>query len=258
MKKYSGIDLHSNNSVVVITDETDRVLVEKRMPNELTGILALLEAHRDDLIGVVVESTYNWYWLVDGLQASGFKVHLANTTAIKSYDGLKHSNDETDAAYLAHLLRLGILRTAHIYPKDQRATRDLARKRMQLVRSRTQHVLAVENIVARETAVSIKSNDVTRTHFAHGQAFRHRDVGFLAHPGRSWWTFPINDMISHALTLASPEIRLSALVLAHHDIDSQRHQQCDHEVAGVVPVCDYDIALFEVVRKSPHECCLAA
>jgi transposase len=162
MKKYSGIDLHSNNSVVVITDETDRVLVEKRMPNELTGILALLEAHRDDLIGVVVESTYNWYWLVDGLQASGFKVHLANTTAIKSYDGLKHSNDETDAAYLAHLLRLGILRTAHIYPKDQRATRDLARKRMQLVRSRTQHVLAVENIVARETAVSIKSNDVKR------------------------------------------------------------------------------------------------
>jgi transposase len=99
---------------------------------------------------------------VDGLQAAEFQAYLANTTAIKSYDGLKHSNDETDAVYLAHLLRLGILRTAHIYPKAQRATRDLARKRMQLVRSRTQHVLAVENIVARETAVSIKSNDVKR------------------------------------------------------------------------------------------------
>jgi len=179
-------------------------------------------------------------------------------TEIEKYYRNQTEGQQPPSNEQAQALRLGILRTAHIYPKDQRATRDLARKRMQLVRSRTQHVLAVENIVARETAVSIKSNDVTRTHFAHGQAFRHRDVGFLAHPGRSWWTFPINDMISHALTLASPEIRLSALVLAHHDIDSQRHQQCDHEVAGVVPVCDYDIALFEVVRKSPHECCLAA
>jgi transposase len=162
MKKYSGIDLHSNNSVVVVTDETDRVIVEKRMQNDLGAILALLAPHREDLAGIVVESTYNWYWLVDGLQEAGYRVDLANTTAIKSYEGLKHSNDETDAAYLAHLLRLGILRTAHIYPKEQRATRDLARKRMQLVRSRTQHVLAVENIVARETAVCIKSNAVKR------------------------------------------------------------------------------------------------
>ena len=56
---------------------------------------------RDELAGVVVESTFNWYWLVDGLQAAGFKVHLANTTAIKKYDGLKHSGDEADARYLA-------------------------------------------------------------------------------------------------------------------------------------------------------------
>jgi transposase len=114
------------------------------------------------LAGVVVESTYNWYWLVDGLAAAGYRVHLANTTAIKRYEGLKHSGDETDARYLAHLLRLGILPTAHIYPKAQRATRDLARKRMQLVRNRTQQVLSVQNIVARETAARIKSIDVKR------------------------------------------------------------------------------------------------
>ncbi len=160
--KFSGIDLHSNNSVVVVSDEADSVIVEKRLPNDLPTILATLAPHRDDLVGVVVESTYNWYWLVDGLEAAGYRVHLANTTAIKRYEGLKHSGDETDAAYLAHLLRLGILRTGHIYPKEQRATRDLARKRMQLVRSRTQHILAVENIVARETAMSIKSNQVKR------------------------------------------------------------------------------------------------
>jgi transposase len=102
--KYSGIDLHSNNSIVTVIDETDKVVAEKRLPNDLTKILALLEPHRDELSGIVVESTFNWYWLVDGLQEAGYTVHLANTTAIKKYDGLKHSGDETDARHLAHLL----------------------------------------------------------------------------------------------------------------------------------------------------------
>ncbi len=81
--KYCGIDLHSNNSVVVITDESDQVLYSKRHPNDLSQILAGLEMHRGELSGVVVESTYNWYWLVDGLQEAGLRVHLANTAAIK-------------------------------------------------------------------------------------------------------------------------------------------------------------------------------
>lgn len=149
--RYCGIDLHSNNSVVVVTDETDKVLLSRRCPNELAKILELLAPHRIELAGVVVESTYNWYWLVDGLMAEGYDVRLANTVAMKRYDGLKHSDDETDAAHLAHLLRLGILPTGYIHPPAERALRDLARKRVQLVRSRTQHVLAVENILARST-----------------------------------------------------------------------------------------------------------
>lgn len=160
--KYSGIDLHSNNSVVTVTDEEDRVVVEKRLPNDLVKILALLAPWQEELAGVVVESTFNWYWLVDGLQGAGFKVHLANTTAIKKYEGLKHSGDETDARYLAHLLRLGILPTGAILSPEQRAVRDLARKRMQRVRSRTTHILAVENIAARQHGARIRSNQVKR------------------------------------------------------------------------------------------------
>jgi transposase len=160
--KYSAIDLHSNNSVVSVTDEEDRVVVEKRLPNDLAKILGFLLPWREELAGVVVESTFNWYWLVDGLQAAGFITYLANTTAIKKYDGLKHSGDEADARYLAHLLRLGILPTGTILPPEQRAVRDLARKRMQLVRSRTAHILAVENIIARQHGTRISSNQVKR------------------------------------------------------------------------------------------------
>jgi transposase len=160
--RFCGIDLHSNNSVVVVTDETDKVLLSRRCPNDLAKILALLAPHRDELSGVVVESTYNWYWLVDGLMAAGYKVKLANTVAMKRYDGLKHSDDETDAAHLAHLLRLGILPTGYIHPPAERALRDLARKRIQLVRSRTQHVLAVENILARSTGSRLSAAAIKR------------------------------------------------------------------------------------------------
>ena len=84
--KFSGIDLHSNNSVVVVSDEEDRIVYQKRLPNNLEQIRAALAPYRDELAGVVVESTYNWYFLVDGLMDAGYRVHLANTTAIKKYE----------------------------------------------------------------------------------------------------------------------------------------------------------------------------
>ena len=87
---YGGIDLHSNNSVVAVINDADRIVAQKRLPNDLTKVVGFLSQWQGELAGVVVESTYNWYWLVDGLEDAGFRVHLANTAAIKQYDGLKH------------------------------------------------------------------------------------------------------------------------------------------------------------------------
>lgn len=75
-----------------------------------------------------MESTFNWYWLIDGLIDAGHSVHLANTVAIKQYDGLKYRGD--DARHLAHILRLGLLPEGHIMPQPLRAVRDLSPKRM--------------------------------------------------------------------------------------------------------------------------------
>lgn len=151
MNKYSGIDLHANNCVVVVSDEEDRVCCEKRVPNDLTKIIALLEPFRGELFGIAVESTFNWYWLVDGLRAAGFEVKLVNTAAIVQYEGLKYSGDEHDARHLAHLLRLKLLHFGFAFEPEWRAVRDLARKRLQLVRTRTAHLLALETIYARQT-----------------------------------------------------------------------------------------------------------
>jgi transposase len=160
--KYCGIDLHSNNSVVVVSDEEDRIVFHKRLPNDLRQIAGALEPYREELVGVVIESTYNWYWLVDGLMDAGYRVHLANTTAIKKYEGLKYSGDFADAAYLAQLLRLGLLPEGYIYPREQRGARDLARKRLQLVRYRTAQILSIENTLARQTGARLSGEAVKR------------------------------------------------------------------------------------------------
>jgi len=83
MTLYCGIDLHSNNSVVVVTNESDQVVFQSRFPNDLDLIRQALQPFQAELAGVVVESTYNWYWLVDGLMDAGFSLHLATPAAIK-------------------------------------------------------------------------------------------------------------------------------------------------------------------------------
>jgi transposase len=90
----------------------------------------------------------------------GHKVHLANTAAIQQYEGLKYTDDHSDARWLAHILRLGVLPEGYIYPKQERAVRDLLRKRGQLVRQRTANLLSIQNLITRNTGSSIRSNRI--------------------------------------------------------------------------------------------------
>ncbi|MCO6428012.1 transposase [Nitrosomonas communis] len=159
--RFCGIDLHSNNSFIVIIDQQDRVVYSQRHANSLPEILEALSAYQDELSGIAIESTFNWYWLVDGLQERGYRVHLVNTTAVKQYEGLKHRGDESDAKHLAHLLRLGLLPEGYIMPKDKRALRDLARKRMQLVQQRSMQILSIESVMQRYTGSRASSNTIT-------------------------------------------------------------------------------------------------
>ncbi|MDP2602171.1 MAG: IS110 family transposase [Deltaproteobacteria bacterium] len=160
MKLYGAIDLHSTNNVTVVIDEQDRVVYQKCLPNDLALILKEFSVYQSELQGIVVESTYNWYWLVDGLMEQGYKVHLANTAAIQQYNGLKYTDDNSDARWLAHLLRLGVLPEGYIYPRAERPVRDLLRKRSQLVRQRTTNLLSIQNLMTRNTGSSLSAKHV--------------------------------------------------------------------------------------------------
>lgn len=162
MKLYAGIDLHSNNSVIDLLDEKDKVIYDKRLPNDLPTILSELSPYQSQIESIAIESTFNWYWLVDGLIDAGYSVQLVNTAAVQTYSGLKYTDDNHDARWLAHLLRLNILPTGYIYPKVDRAIRDLLRKRTQMVRIQTTNLLSIQNLIARNTGGSIKAHLVKR------------------------------------------------------------------------------------------------
>jgi transposase len=140
MKLDGGIDLHSNNSVVALLDDADRVVYRKRLGNDAALVLDALAPSREAITGLVVESTYNWYWLVDALMDAGYWVHLANTAATVQYSGLKYSDDDSDAAWLAKLLR----------------------RRSRLVQQHTANVLAVQNLLSRNRGRSLSANAIRR------------------------------------------------------------------------------------------------
>ena len=161
MALYAGLDLHSRNTYLGILDGNLKRIFKKKMANDLELIIDTLEPFRKNLTGIVVESTYNWYWLVDGLMDAGYGfLHLANPSAIKQYEGLKHTDDIHDAFFLAHLLVLGILPEGYIYPQKDRPVRDLLRKRSFLVKHRSSHIVSLQSMIERHTAERLNSNKV--------------------------------------------------------------------------------------------------
>ena len=160
MALYCGIDLHSRDCWLAILDERLKVVHEIKVGNDLEALLQILEPYREDLEGIAVESTYNWYWLVDGLSEAGFRLHLVNTWAVKQWEGLKYTDDRHDARWLAHLLALGILPEGWISPKNERSVRDLLGRRAFLVRKRTSFLLAMRGAFECRTGRRTTSNDL--------------------------------------------------------------------------------------------------
>ena len=162
MDTYAGIDLHSSNSFVGVINGEDQRLYGKRHSNRLDDILRALDPFQDSLKGVVVESTFNWYWLVDGLQEHGYAVHLANPSAIQQYEGLKHTDDKWDSFWLAHMYRLGILPEGYIYPKEHRAVRDLLRRRLLFVKHSTSHILSLQSMISRNLGLKMSDREIKK------------------------------------------------------------------------------------------------
>ncbi len=201
MKLYTGFDLHSTNNYLAIIDEKGKRVYKKKLRNDPENILTAMMPHKDKISGIVVESTYNWYWLVDLLMEEGYKVHLANPAGIQQYKGMKYRDDKDDAFWLAEMLRLGILPEGYIYPKEDRPIRDLLRKRGHLVRLRTSLILSLQNIISRNNGFKMTVNDMkalktdrVAPHLNHNEDLAF--VGKVSKESIDFFTRKINDIES--------------------------------------------------------------
>ena len=231
MSLYAGIDLHSNNNVLSVIDEHDHVVRHCRLPNQIDIVLRQLEPFYDELAGVAVESTYHWYWLVDGLAEHGYRMHLVNTAAVPQYDGLKYSDDDSDARHLAHLMRLGILPEGYIYPRAERAVRDLLRQRFAFVRQSVRVLQSVQSAWARHTGQRLSAN-----------AFRQLDTAVIERTiadANVCFALLAQLKLWHALETQVQQVEQK--VLAAHPRSSER--QALRTTPGLGPILSLTIAL---------------
>ncbi len=159
---YGAIDLHSNNNYSVISDQEDQVLCERRLGNSLEEVDAFFRPFRSELNALVLESTYNGYWLMDGLAELGYEVKLANPSQMQPYQGLKHRDDASDGLWLNRMHRLGVLPEGYIYPRPERGIRDLLRKRLFLVQHRTSLINSMKHQYQSWKAKDVSASEIKK------------------------------------------------------------------------------------------------
>lgn len=161
-KLIAGLDLHSNNVMIGVINQDGKRMMHRKLECDLKQVTDFLAPLKPQLLSMAVESTFNWYWLVDGLRAQKYPIDLANPAQIEQYNGLKHVDDKDDAFHLADLQRLKILPKAHVYDPVLRPVRDLLRRRMGLVNQRTALLLSFKSLYARTTGQPLDLADVKK------------------------------------------------------------------------------------------------
>src|SRR5438034_2219247 len=170
MKKVmAGIDLHSNNLVIGIMDMDGKRVASQKLSCGLKEVVGFLSPFKKRLEQVAVESTYNWYWLVDGLQRLRYPVVLANPAGMEQYSGIKNSDDTIYTILYAEQLRLKMLPTGHIYDEQLRPVRDLLRRRLTLVHHRTALMLSFKSLYTRTTGKEMTLSELKELEIKQAQ-----------------------------------------------------------------------------------------
>jgi transposase len=159
---FAGIDLHSNNVMFGIINQDGKRVAHRKLDCDLNAVLGFLEPYKAQLRSLAVESTFNWYWILDGLRSAGYPIDLANPARIQQYNGIKHADDKDDAFYLAELQRLDILPKAHVYDPQLRPVRDLLRRRTKLVNQRTALLVSFKSLYTRMNGQTLSLNETKK------------------------------------------------------------------------------------------------
>jgi transposase len=201
---HCGIDLGARRSQIAIIDDEQRVLLNVKHDNAIGTFRRCLEPYVDR-VQVVVESTFNWYWLIDGLRSASIPVTLAHTAGLAAISAAKVKTDRRDALTLARLLRADMIPSAYIYPADERPVRDLLRHRWDLVAMRATEYRRIRNLLGQHGIGDVTLGDI--------KALDEDDVRAL---------------LEHPLSQAKAYLELQRIVLFSEQIDDVEEQLEQH------------------------------
>jgi len=134
--QYIAFDAHKHYTLASVEREDGRLVREQQIPHERGALQAFLQGC-DPGSPVAVETTGNWYWIVDEIEGAGCLPRLVHARKAKLMMGMINKTDKLDARGLNRLQRAGTLPAVWIPPTALRDQRDLPRTRMVLVRQRT-------------------------------------------------------------------------------------------------------------------------
>lgn len=143
-RHYCGIDLHARSLYLCILDQAGNKLAHQKLACDREALLRVLRPYRKDL-AVAVECLFCWYWVADLCADEGIEFVLGHALFMKAIHGGKSKNDRIDSYKIAALLRGGNLPYAYVYPRGQRPTRDLMRRRTFFVRKRAELLTHIQN-----------------------------------------------------------------------------------------------------------------
>ena len=160
MKLACGIDMHARTSQICVIDQQHTKLVECKLPSTPLEVISVLEPFKEAELSIVIESTFYWYRMVDGLMDALFDVHLAHTLGLSYITQAKVKTDRRDAFKLAQLLMAGLIPEAYIYPKEIRPVRDLLRQRHLVVARRAEEYRSLQNLLLQQGNLDAKYKDL--------------------------------------------------------------------------------------------------
>src|SRR5262245_22405552 len=151
---YCGIDLHARTMYVCILSQDGEIVLHRNMPAGPAALLKAIAPYRDDIV-IAVACIFTWYWLADLCAQEGLPFVLGHALYRKAIHGGKAKNDKSDSQKIAVLLRGGLLPQASVSPAAMRATRDLLRRRMPLMRKRAELLAHIQNTNSQYTLPEI-------------------------------------------------------------------------------------------------------
>ncbi|MCG8608389.1 IS110 family transposase [bacterium] len=156
---FCGVDLHARTTYLCVMNREGETLLKRNIPNHFKTFKGFIDRFTGDL-AVGCESTYNYYWLLDGCRDAGIPFYLGHALYMKAISGNKKKSDPLDAATIANLMRTNYFPQAYPYPREMRATRDLFRRRTRLVRIRAESYTHTQLVMHQHAITDVKSSEV--------------------------------------------------------------------------------------------------